>query len=479
MDAPHDLYIAGAWTPASDGARMALINPATEETVDSVPIATTADLDRALSAAEAGGRRWREVDAWSRSAALRTIAELIRAWVELFARTLTEEQGKPLSEARAEVRAAADQFDWYADEARRIYGRVIEGHARTERLVVLRQPIGPVAAFSPSNFPVLLAARKLAPALAAGCSVIVKPAEEAPRSVLLLARCCAEAGLPSGTVNVVTGDPSHISAHLIASPVIRKVSLTGSLGVGKALLRLCAERVKPVTVELGGHSPVLVFPDADVERAAETCARGKFRNNGQVCIAASRFYVHEDVFARFTARFVAVARSLRVGDGREDGVDVGPLSSLRRLDATRALLQDAVERGARVRSGGHPPAGRTRGFFFEPTVLTAVQPSMRLMQEEPFAPLAPIASFRTMEEALERANATEYGLAGYVFTRDVRTAVLASEGLECGMVGVNNLVIATAEAPFGGIKSSGFGREGGSEGVEAYTATKYVNLVLT
>jgi succinate-semialdehyde dehydrogenase/glutarate-semialdehyde dehydrogenase len=472
------MFIDGAWTPAADAARMDLVDPATEEKIDSVPVATPQDLDRALAAAERGFKAWRETDAWTRSAALRKAAEIIRDRAEEFARTLTDEQGKPLAEARAEVRASADQFDWNADEARRIYGRVIDGHSRAQRLLVVRQPIGPVAAFSPWNFPSLLPARKIAPALAAGCSIIVKPAEEAPRSALLLAQACAEAGVPAGAVNVVTGNPSQISRHLIASPIVRKVSLTGSVPVGRALLHLCAEQVKPVTMELGGHAPVLVFLDADVEKAAETCARGKFRNNGQVCIAASRFFVHEEVAERFTARFVETVRALRVGDGREEGVDVGPLSNRRRLDAVRALIEDAVKRGAHLRAGGDRPKERPRGFFFQPTVLSQVDASMRVMNEEPFGPVAPIATFRTMDEALARANSTDYGLAGYVFTRDTRTAFLASEGLEVGMVGVNRLVIATAEAPFGGVKSSGYGREGGIEGIEGYTITKYINVGL-
>jgi succinate-semialdehyde dehydrogenase/glutarate-semialdehyde dehydrogenase len=472
------MYIDGAWAPASDGARIEILNPATEQVIDSVPVATAADLDRALAAADRAWRVWRGTDVWTRSAAVRRVAQVLRERTEAIAAVLTEEQGKPLAESRSEVLATADQFDWYADEARRTYGRVIDGHSVAHRLLVLRQPIGPVAAFTPWNFPALLPARKIAPAVAAGCSIILKPAEEAPRTALCLAQACHDAGIPPGVVNVVTGDPSFISAHLIASDVIRKVSLTGSVPVGRQILRLCADGIKAVSMELGGHAPVLVFEDADVEQAAETAALGKFRNNGQVCIAASRFFVHEAVAEPFTRRFVEVARALRIGDGRDPGTEIGPLANRRRLAATEALVRDAQDKGATLRCGGRRPPGFVRGFYFEPTVLTGVDPSMKVMTEEPFCPVAPIATFTDLAEVLARANATPYGLAGFVFTRSTRTAFLACEGLEVGMVGVNNLVIAAAEIPFGGIKQSGFGREGGSEGIESYTVAKYVNIRL-
>ncbi len=478
MQIPNDMFIDGRWVPASDGARREIINPATEERVDAVPVATTEDLDRALEAADRGWREWREVDVWTRSAAMRRVAEWIRERAGEIAAVLTEEQGKPIAEARTEALAAADLYDWFADEARRIYGRVVDGHSRAHRLLVLRQPIGPVAAFSPWNFPLLLSSRKVAPALAAGCSIIVKPAIEAPRTNLCLALACKEAGIPPGVVNVVTGDSSRISRHLIRSPVIRKVSLTGSVEVGQQILRLCADEIKAVSMELGGHCPVLVFEDADVESAAEACVRGKFRNNGQVCIAASRFYVQESVMDRFVKRFKAITESLRVGNGKDPATDIGPLANRRRLDATEALVQDAVSKGAVVACGGHRPDGLVRGFFFQPTILVDVGDEMNVMHEEPFCPVAPVTGFSGLEDGLAKANATEFGLAGYVFTRNTRTAFLASEGLDTGMVGVNNLVISTVEAPFGGIKKSGFGREGGSEGIEAYTVTKYVNILL-
>jgi len=478
MSIPNEMYIDGHWVPASDGTRMEIIDPADEQVVDSVPVATVGDLDRALEAADRAWRTWREVDAWSRSAVLRRIAEILRERAPAIAEVLTEEQGKTLGEARGEILASADQFDWYADEARRIYGRLVDGHSRKVRMLVMRQPIGPVAAFTPWNFPALLPARKIAAAIAAGCAMVLKPAEEAPRTAMHLARACEDAGLPPGVLNVVTGVPAMISAHLIRSDVIRKVSFTGSVPIGKVILGLCAEGIKPASMELGGHSPVLVFADSDVEQAAEVCARGKFRNMGQVCIAASRFYVQESVADRFTRRFVEVARGLHIGNGRAPETDVGPLSNLRRVEAAESLVYDAVEKGATVVCGGGRPEGFPKGFYFSPTVISGVDTHMRLMMEEPFCPVAPIATFTDLDDALDKANATPYGLAGYVFTNDTRTMFLASEGLEVGMVGVNQLVIATAELPFGGVRQSGFGREGGAEGIEAYTVTKYVNLRL-
>jgi succinate-semialdehyde dehydrogenase/glutarate-semialdehyde dehydrogenase len=324
----------------------------------------------------------------------------------------------------------------------------------------------------------LLPARKLAPAIATGCSIIVKPACEAPRTALCLAEACHDAGIPRGVVNVVTGHSGKISKHLCQSPIIRKVTLTGSVPVGRELLHLCADPIKPVTMELGGHSPVLVFEDADVEEAAEIAARGKFRNNGQVCIAASRFYVQESVAFRFINRFVEVARSLHLGDGRDPQTEVGPLANLRRLQATQSLVDDAVDKGAVVACGGHRAAEFDRGFYFKPTVLTGVNDDMKIMHEEPFCPVAPIMPFTDLDDAIAKANATDFGLAAYIFTKSTRTAFLAAERVEAGMVGINNLVIATAEAPFGGMKHSGYGREGGSEGVEAYTVAKYVNIRL-
>ncbi len=478
VHAPNQMYIDGKWDGASDNATIDVIDPATEEKVDAVPKATTADLDRALAVADRAWHEWAEVDAWTRSATLRRVADIVRERSDEIAAVLTEEQGKPIGEAQGELRATVDQFDWYADEARRIYGRVIDAHSRNHRLLVIRRPVGPVAAFAPWNFPALLPARKIAPAIAAGCSIIVKPPIEAPRTTLMLAQACHDAGIPAGVVNMVTGKSSEISERLLASDVIRKVTLTGSVPVGQELLRRSAEGIKAVSMELGGHSPVLVFEDSDVVQAAETCARGKYRNNGQVCIAASRFYVHESVAAPFIERFAQVAESLKLGDGRQPETDVGPLANRRRLEATEELVADAVDKGATVRTGGKRPEGFKKGFYYEPTVLTDVTPEMRIMTEEPFCPVAPIATFTDLDDAVDKANSTEFGLAGYIFTNNTRTAFIASERVEAGMIGVNTLLLATAEIPFGGVKKSGFGREGGSEGIESYTVTKYINIQL-
>ena len=475
---PNQMYLDAEWRDASDGAVIEIADPATEETVDTVPHATHLDVQRALRAVERGWERWRQTDAWTRSASLRRVAAYLVSNTEDIARTLTEEQGKPLAESRSEIRAAAEHFDWSADEARRVYGRLIDGHSRDNRISVIRQPVGPVAAFTAWNFPILLPARKIAPALAAGCAIVLKPAEETPRTALWIARACEDAGLPPGVVNVITGDPAQISSQLIASEVIRKVTLTGSVALGRHILRLCADGVKAVTMELGGHAPVLVCDDADVERAIEVSVGAKFRNAGQVCVSPSRFYVHESLKDAFTAGLVERVQQLRVGPGTDPRSDVGPLANRRRLTTIERLVADAVDRGAVVHTGGGRAAGFDRGFFYAPTVLSEVEPSMAIMVEEPFGPLAPIASFSTLDEGLALANDTSFGLAAYVFTNDLRTAHLAAEGLEAGVVGVNNLVVATAEAPFGGVKSSGFGREGGTEGIDAYLIAKYVNVTL-
>lgn len=478
MTVPNLMYIDGEWTPASDGAKIEIINPADEEKIDNVPVATKDDLDSALESADKAWRSWKDVDAWTRSAKIRRVSDIIKERVEEIAAVLTEEQGKPIAEARAEIGAAAEQFDWYADETRRIYGRVIDGHSKEHRILVVREPIGPVAAFSPWNFPALLSARKIAPAIACGCSIIVKPAVEAPRTALCMAKAVHDAGIPAGVLNMVTGKSSMISDHLIKSDIIRKVTLTGSVTIGQEILRLSAAGIKVVTMELGGHSPVLVFEDANIDQAAELCAKVKYRNNGQVCIAASRFYVQESVAKRFIDKFVEVTKSLVVGDGRDPKTDLGPIANKRRLDATESVVSDAVKKGATVKCGGKRPEGFDRGFYYEPTVITDVDNSMEIMTEEPFCPVAPISTFSDIEDGLTKANETEFGLAAYLFTENMKTMFLAAEGIESGMVGVNTLLLAAPEIPFGGIKKSGYGREGGSEGVEAYTTTKYINIKL-
>lgn len=476
-EAPDLLYIDGDWI-AGRGGTFDVIDPSTEETVAKVAEAERDDVADALASAQAGFETWRSTDAWSRSAIVRRVAELIRERAADIGAVMTEEQGKTLGESIAEVRSAADQFDWFADEARRIYGRIIDGHTRDNRLFTLRQPVGPVAAFTAWNFPALLPARKMAAAMAAGCSVIVKPPREAPRTALCLVQACHDAGVPAGVINALTGDSAMISAELIGSPTIRKVSLTGSVPVGRQLLQQAANKIIPATLELGGHAPVLVFDDFDVEKAAEICARTKFRNCGQVCISPTRFFVQEPLVEKFTAAVTRYVGGLKIGRGAETDTDVGPLTNSRRLAAIEAMVQDAVDKGASIAAGGRRPPGLERGYFYEPTVLTGVTTEMDVMREEPFGPILPIASFTDAEDGIAQANTTPFGLAGYVFTDRTRLAFEVSEALEVGMVGVNNMVIATAEAPFGGIKESGYGREGGAEGIDPYLVTKYVNIAL-
>ncbi|MDQ2080840.1 NAD-dependent succinate-semialdehyde dehydrogenase [Xanthobacteraceae bacterium Astr-EGSB] len=472
------LYIDGAWGQAATGATRMVQDPSTEDVIGHIPDATEADLDRALAAAEKGFAQWRTVGPWERAARMRKVADLLRQRAEPLAALMSAETGKPIAEARGEWAAAADQFEWYAEETKRIYGQTIEGRQADMRLAVIYQPVGVVAAFPAWNFPALLPARKIAAALGAGCAIIIKPAGEAPGCCMGLVQACHDAGIPAGVVNLVTGQSPMISRHLIASPIVRKVSVTGSVPVGKEILKLAADGVKKVSMELGGHAPVLVFEDADVLKAAETCATTKFRNCGQVCISPSRFYVQEAIYDRFAARFVEVAQSIKVGRGCDAGVAMGPLANARGLDHIKELVADAAGRGAKVLTGGKPPAGFNRGFFYEPTVLGGVPDEARIMREEPFGPVAPLTTFKTFEEVIARANSLPFGLAGYLFTSSLKTATLASEGLEVGMVGVNDMLLACAEAPFGGIKESGMGREGGSLGIFDYLEPKYIKTRL-
>jgi succinate-semialdehyde dehydrogenase/glutarate-semialdehyde dehydrogenase len=474
----YGLYIDGKWTPAKDGAVREVIDPATEESHGTIPVAAAADLDAALAAAKRGFEAWRRQSPWDRSKVLRRAADLIRERLESIARVMSAESGKPLAESRAEIGGAADQFDWYADETRRLYGYTIEGRTQDVRMQVRWEPVGVVAAFTAWNFPAVLPARKIAAALGAGCSIILKPAEEAPGSCMALAQACHDAGLVAGALNIVTGEPAVISEHLVRSPIVRKVSLTGSVPVGKHLLALAAQGVKRVTMELGGHAPVLVFDDADFEKTVDTCARTKFRNCGQVCISPTRFYVQEGVYARFAEAFTKITRSLKIGPGLEEGTQVGPMTNARGIGRVQALVDDARGRGARVLTGGGRPAGFERGYYYEPTVLADVPDDAKVMVDEPFGPLAPITRFSTLDEVIGRANALPYGLAGYVFSSSLKTATLASEALEVGMVGVNEMLLASAEAPFGGIKESGMGREGGALGVRDYLEPKLIKTRL-
>ncbi|MHA6345381.1 NAD-dependent succinate-semialdehyde dehydrogenase [Roseivivax sp. CAU 1761] len=476
----HDinLYIRGQWRPASDRATKAVTDPASEDVLGTIPVATEADIDEALAAAEAGFALWRRTGTWERAAKLRRTAELIRERTDQIAQLMSLETGKPVAEARGETGAAADQFEWYAEETKRIYGQIIESRTPESRMAVIHQPVGVVAAFTAWNFPALLPARKIAAALGAGCAIIVKPAGETPASCAALVAACHDAGIPEGVVGFVTGQSGRIARQLIGSPIVRKVSVTGSVPVGKEILRLAAEGVKKVSMELGGHGPVIVFPDYDPVKAAETCAPVKFRNCGQVCISPTRFYVHEDGYEAFASRFAEIARGLKIGRGTEEGVQVGPMANRRGVETVQRMTEDALARGAELLTGGRVPPGRNEGFFFEPTVLGRVPDDALVMTEEPFGPIAPITTFRDYDEVMARANSLPFGLAGYVFSGHLGTATRAQEDLEVGMVGVNEMLLATAEAPFGGIKESGMGREGGSLGIHDYLNPKYVKTRL-
>jgi len=467
------LFINGKWSAGSGNRRGQVLNPATGEAIGEVAFAETADLDAALAAAEEGFRAWSRVSAYERAAVLHRAANLARERAEAIARAITREQGKPLAEALMEARGAGDHIDWYAEEGRRAYGRVIPARTPNTLQMVLPEPVGPVAAFSPWNFPIGQIVRKIAGALAAGCSIIAKAPEETPTCVVELVKCFEEAGVPAGALNLVFGVPAEISQHLIASDVVRKVSFTGSVPVGRHLGELSARHLKRTTMELGGHAPFIVCDDADPAAVSATGVALKFRNAGQVCAAPTRFLVQDGVFDAFVEAFVAGAGRLKVGDGAREGTQMGPLAHARRLDAMAGFVRDAVEAGGELRAGG----GRigNEGFFFEPTVLTNVPLSARIMNDEPFGPVAIVNRFSKVEDAIAEANRLPYGLAAFAFSRRVDRTDRLMRGIEAGMVSINHFGIAAPETPFGGIKDSGHGSEGGSEGIQAYLTPKFVS----
>ena len=466
------LHIDGEWTSSASGKTLQVMNPATGEVNGLLAHAGIPDLDRALGAAERGFATWRKVSAFERSKLLRKAADLLRSRAGDIGTLMTLEQGKPVGEAKMEALAGADVIDWFAEEARRVYGRVIPGRAEGVLQLSLREPVGPVAAFTPWNFPINQANRKIAIALAAGCSIIVKGPEETPASCAALVRCFVDAGLPPGVLQLVFGIPAEISEYLIPHPVIRKVSFTGSTPVGKQLAALAGLHMKRATMELGGHAPAIVFDDADVEAAAKQLGAAKFRNAGQVCVSPTRFLVQEGVYEQFVDRFTGIAKAIKVGNGLEDGVQMGPLANPRRITAMEALIADAVQKGAEVRTGGKR-IGNV-GNFFEPTVMTGVHKEMRVMNEEPFGPLAVIAPFHAMEDVLEEANRLPFGLASYAFTTSTKSAAAVASGVEAGMMTINHIGLALPEVPFGGMKDSGSGSEGGSEAIESYLNIKFV-----
>ncbi|MBP2838656.1 NAD-dependent succinate-semialdehyde dehydrogenase [Pseudomonas putida] len=478
MNTPYDslyLFIDGKWFDA-DGRETATVrNPATEEIIGQVPLATADELDLALEVAQRGFEQWRNTVPAERARVLKRAADIILERAAHIAAQMTLEEGKPIGEAMDEVTRAAEYFEWFAESARRIDGRVVPANRPGVLQLVKRQPIGPVAAFTPWNFPAITPARKLSAALAAGCSVILKPGEESPSTALALARALDDAGLPKGVLQVVFGVPDEVSSQLIASPIIRKVTFTGSVPIGRLLSSRAAEGVKPITLELGGHGPVLVFDDADVERAAVEGVANRFRGTGQVCISSTRFMVQRGVYEQFVDHFVAATKALRIGNGMHPHTQVGPLANLRQLNKMEELVADAVAKGAQVLAGGEALPGP--GFFFAPTVLAYVPMDARIMHEEPFGPIAIVMPFDGLADGLAEANRLPYGLSAYAFTTNARTAIDVADGLEAGMIGINQYRIVATELPFGGIKESGHGSEGGIEGIEHYLTNKFISQV--
>jgi succinate-semialdehyde dehydrogenase/glutarate-semialdehyde dehydrogenase len=472
---PLYLFINGEWIAASERDTAPVINPASLQELGRVPLATGADLEQALQTAKRAFDAWRNTVPAERARILKDSANLIRERAAHIAELLTLEEGKPLEESRDEVLRAAEYFEWFAEEARRIDGRVVPSNRPGVQQLVKKQAIGPVAAFTPWNFPAITPARKLSAALAAGCSVIIKPGEESPATALALARALDDAGLPKGVLQVVFGVPDEVSKTLIASPIIRKVTFTGSVPIGRLLAARAAEGVKPITLELGGHGPVLVFKDADVERAAVEGAANRFRGTGQVCISSTRFLIQREVYDEFAEHFVSATKALKVGDGMQPGTQVGPLANPRQIAKMEELVADAVARGAKVLAGGKRITGN--GYFFEPTVLADVPMDARVMHEEPFGPIAVLMRFNQLEDGLAEANRLPYGLSAYAFTNDARTATDVGDGLEAGMIGINQYRIVSTELPFGGLKESGIGSEGGAEGIEFYLTNKFISQV--
>ncbi len=469
------LYINGQFLSGEGRKSEEVINPATLEVLGHLPHATEADLEMALQSAQTAFTSWKKSSPMDRSAILRKVGQLTRDRAQEIARNMTQDQGKPLAEALGELISCSDHCDWHAEECRRIYGRVILPRSPDVRQFVLREPIGVCVAFTPWNFPYNQAIRKICAAIGAGCTIVLKGPEDSPSAVMAIAQMFHDAGLPPGVLNIVWGEPAKVSDYLIRSPISRKVSFTGSVPVGKQLAALAGAHMKRVTMELGGHSPVLVFDDADVERAATMLAKFKIRNAGQVCVSPTRFYVQKKAYDKFLAKFIDVLKNIKVGNGLDEGVEMGPLAHARRVPAISRFVEDARQRGATVVMGGDPIEGK--GFFFPPTVITGLKDDAMLMCEEPFGPIAPVVPFDDIDEVLRRANSLPFGLSSYVFTNSLQTATKVSNGLEAGMVNINHFGSALPETPFGGIKDSGIGSEGGAETFDGYLVTKFVTHI--
>lgn len=470
-EAELGLFIDGAWQSGEGRQASAVVDPSTGGNIAEVTHATPADLDAALAAADAAFKPWAAMSPDDRAVILHKAAALLRERADAIGRTMTLEQGKPLAEAKGEAIGSAQMLDWYAEEAKRLYGRVLV-RPTGQRSIVIRQPVGVAALFTPWNFPLYLLAKKVAAALASGCTAIAKPPEETPGSTAALAQALADAGLPKGVFQIVHGVPDAVSRHLIASPIVKKVSFTGSVPVGRHLMALAGEGLKRTTMELGGHAPVLIFDDCDLEKTLDMVVSQKFRNAGQVCVSPTRFYVQRGIYDAFLKGFAARMANVKTGSGLDADTKMGPLANGRRPDAIDALVSDARIKGARVLAGGERGDA---GFFFQPTLLADVPDEARIMSEEPFGPVAVSRAFDTFDEVVAQANRLPFGLAAFAFTENGRRANLLGDALESGMVGINTFAISTADAPFGGIKDSGFGSEGGAEGMDAYLNVKAIH----
>lgn len=469
----HQAFINGNWADADGGASFPVTNPATGDLLVRVADCGAAETQRAIAAAAAALPEWRTKTAAQRGALLKRWNDLILENAEDLALLMTLEQGKPIAESRGEVRYGASFIEWFAEEGRRVYGDIIPAHAPNLRVMVFKEPVGVVAAITPWNFPNAMITRKVAPALAAGCTVVVKPSEETPLSALALAELAMQAGIPAGVLNLVVGlDAPAIGRALTESPIVRKLSFTGSTEVGKLLMRACADTVKKISLELGGNAPFIVFDDADVDAAVEGAIASKYRNSGQTCVCANRLYVQSGIYDRFVEKFTQAVKNQKVGPGTEQGVSIGPLINTEALEKVERLLGDAVQKGARILTGGHA----LQGTFYEPTVVAGVQTGMDILEEEIFGPVAPVTRFETDAEVIQLANNTPYGLAAYFYGRDVGRIFRVADALEYGMVGVNTGILGTAIAPFGGMKESGIGREGSKYGIEEFIEVKYVCL---
>ena len=472
-------FINGKWQPSTNKETYEVINPATEEIIGKASKASPEDVDKALKSAEKGFEIWKKTPPWQRSYIIRKIADLIRKKNEVLAKWLTLEVGKPLAEGLGEVNGAADIFEWNAEETKRIYGQTVESRFENTRIHVYYQPVGVVAALVPWNFPIVLAARKISTALAAGCSVICKPDVITPGCVMEMVDIIKEAGVPPGVVNLLSGDPASISSQLISSDTVKKISVTGSTRVGKLILKQAADKVQRVTMELSGHAPFIVFDDVDIKKVADMAIAAKFRNNGQVCISPSRFYIHETKKDDFTKLFVEKTSKLKIGNGLDEGVQLGPMTTKKRLNEVEELVEKTKQEGAQILCGGKRPAGFNKGYFYEPTVFDNVKDNFTIMKQEAFGPLVPITTFKDYDEVIERANNHELGLASYIYTNSMEKAHKTSELMETGVVVVNTAMVTVAEAPFGGIKQTGYGREGGSMGIKDYLNIKYTHLGLS